>query len=908
MSEVTANIVVQPISATIVLDNNPITITPTATQLNIYNAGAPNVAGSNTQVQYNDAGAFGASSGLRFDKNSNTLYVASTLNAPEVYTSTIDVTYQAHLGPVSNVTITGGTSGYFLKTDGTGNLSFASVITAPGGSNTQLQYNNNGVFGGIANATYSAGNLHLKTANVKMTGGTNGQVLQTDGTGNMSWTAMSGGGGNGSPGGANTQVQFNDAGLFGGVVGFTFDNVSNVLTVPNLTLSSNNIKLGNGAAASANSIAIGRDAVTNDDESVAIGHQAYVGANSIAIGAGNLIALPGANSVTVGHQAGSGSSSRFSANVVSVGYNAGYTGQKTGAVALGFAAGRSTQGNSAVAIGANAGYTSQANNSIIINATGANLDQTTANTFTVKPVRQVAATGNLLFYNNTSGEVSYDVVGNLTVTNATHATTANTANAVAGANVSGTVANANYAAYAGNVTIAAQANITSLGILTDLDLSNAKIHLGPNTGNVQGNSAIAIGSNAGNNQGDFSVAIGYYSGNTQGANSIALGYSAGRLSNAYSIAIGNETGIRQGIGAVTIGNGGGTDQGNYSTSIGYAAGASAHQYAVSVGSTAGSGAGNYAIAIGSVAGTNAGNNAIAIGANAGASAGNNAIAIGANAGATGNNSIILNATGAVLDRATANTFTVKPVRNANTANLMFYNATTGEVTYDVAGNITSVEHANTANIANAIAGSNVSGAVAYATTANSVAGANVSGTVANANYAAYAGNVTIAGQSNITSLGILTDLQLINGQIHLGAGANYSAQGVNSIAIGYAAGLATQGGSAVSIGNSAGFANQGGYAVAIGSQAGATNSGIHSISIGTLSGNQQQGNYSIAIGYGAGLTYQAKNSIILNASGASLNSTQADSLFIKPIRDVTGNVDFTKTLKYNPTTGEIGFV
>jgi hypothetical protein len=47
---------------------------------------------------------------------------------------------------------------------------------------------------------------------------------------------------------------------------------------------------------------------------------------------------------------------------------------------------------------------------------------------------------------------------------------------------------------------------------------------------------------------------------------------------------------------------------------------------------------------------------------------------------------------------------------------------------------------------------------------------------------------------------------------------------------------------------------------------------------------------------------------VLNASGANLNSTQADSLFASPIRDVTGNVDFTKTLKYNPTTGEIGYV
>jgi hypothetical protein len=40
----------------------------------------------------------------------------------------------------------------------------------------------------------------------------------------------------------------------------------------------------------------------------------------------------------------------------------------------------------------------------------------------------------------------------------------------------------------------------------------------------------------------------------------------------------------------------------------------------------------------------------------------------------------------------------------------------------------------------------------------SITGANVTGTVANANYAAYAGNVTISAQANITSVGTLTGL------------------------------------------------------------------------------------------------------------------------------------------------------
>ena len=74
------------------------------------------------------------------------------------------------------------------------------------------------------------------------------------------------------------------------------------------------------------------------------------------------------------------------------------------------------------------------------------------------------------------------------------------------------------------------------------------------------------------------------------------------------------------------------------------------------------------------------------------------------------------------------------------------------------------------NISN-IAGANVSGEVTFAATANAIAGANVSGEVANANYAAYAGNVTIAAQANITSVGVLTSLA-VSGDITTSGGAS----------------------------------------------------------------------------------------------------------------------------------------
>ena len=104
---------------------------------------------------------------------------------------------------------------------------------------------------------------------------------------------------------------------------------------------------------------------------------------------------------------------------LAIGYQAGYTGQRQNAVAIGVQAGYTGQGNNAVAIGTFAGGANQGNNSIILNATGDAVNQTTANTFTVAPVRNdVANIGNVMFYNTTSKEITYGntitVAGNIT--------------------------------------------------------------------------------------------------------------------------------------------------------------------------------------------------------------------------------------------------------------------------------------------------------------------------------------------------------------------------------------------------------------------------------------------------------------------------------------------------------------
>ena len=94
----------------------------------------------------------------------------------------------------------------------------------------------------------------------------------------------------------------------------------------------------------------------------------------------------------------------------------------------------------------------------------------------------------------------------------------------------------------------------------------------------------------------------------------------------------------------------------------------------------------HAIAIGSLAGSSGQyKNAIAIGYKSGLNQqGANSIAIGANSGIyQTNNSIVINATGDILNNNTFNSLVIAPIRNdvSNTSNVLYYNTTTKEVTY-----------------------------------------------------------------------------------------------------------------------------------------------------------------------------------------------------------------------------------
>jgi len=176
----------------------------------------------------NIVGNLGVSGNVTVDGNV-TVLGSINANLGNVEVENLVVEGKTNLGLVGNVTITGGSNNYVLRTDGTGNLNWANIqseIANAGGSNTAVQYNNDGLFGGSASFTFdkdtsllrlqgtanldyaNIGNANIDSlfasspSNVHIGGGSNGYVLATDGSGNLSWVyidpSVSGDGGDAS--------------------------------------------------------------------------------------------------------------------------------------------------------------------------------------------------------------------------------------------------------------------------------------------------------------------------------------------------------------------------------------------------------------------------------------------------------------------------------------------------------------------------------------------------------------------------------------------------------------------------------------------------------------------------------------------------------------------------------------
>jgi len=222
---------------------------------------------------------------------------------------------------INSLHISGGTNGQYLQTDGTGNLAWVSGGGSGngevGGSNSQIQFNLNGVFAGDPDLTWDAGNNKLvtptlaattanisgdvNTVNVNATGNLRPNAIYTDHYYYANGYVFGGGGGNGTPGGSNTQIQFNDGGVFGGNTGFTFNKTTGIFSSPYLAGNGNGLSNIQGANVSG---AVGLATYAGTANAVAganvSGQVSFAGtANSVAVanvvGLGNIatVALNG---------------------------------------------------------------------------------------------------------------------------------------------------------------------------------------------------------------------------------------------------------------------------------------------------------------------------------------------------------------------------------------------------------------------------------------------------------------------------------------------------------------------------------------------------------------------------------------------------------------------------------------
>jgi hypothetical protein len=202
--------------------------------------------GSNGQIQFNSNGSFAGTSGLIWNNGTSTLSAAKfagngygifNVNGANVNGPVDTANYAGQVTDSAQPNITSVGTMSFL--DLTGNFTTTANITA-----NNIRANGRLTAGNRFDAS-TASNVALGyVGNIRITGGINGQVLTTDGLGNLSWTA-GGGGGGGSPGGSNGQVQFNNAGTFGGSAYLNWNDATNTFNVAGNFIA-NSIEIGSG--------------------------------------------------------------------------------------------------------------------------------------------------------------------------------------------------------------------------------------------------------------------------------------------------------------------------------------------------------------------------------------------------------------------------------------------------------------------------------------------------------------------------------------------------------------------------------------------------------------------------------------------------------------------------------------
>jgi len=142
------------------------------------------------------------------------------------FAANLTVSGTSNLGPIANVVITGGSKGQVVVTDGNGVLSFTDMTSGSSNRAAVMPY------------LIPNGESYIVEENFQ---GLFFEPIEIDGEfevdGILIDVSGAASGGNGTPGGSNTQVQFNDGNTFAGNAGLTFNKTNTTLTANNLAVT-----------------------------------------------------------------------------------------------------------------------------------------------------------------------------------------------------------------------------------------------------------------------------------------------------------------------------------------------------------------------------------------------------------------------------------------------------------------------------------------------------------------------------------------------------------------------------------------------------------------------------------------------------------------------------------------------
>ena len=719
---------------------------PSNTSLYTSNANTGTVASINYTTLYASQGSYNAG------KNYGNANVEAFLNAGTDGGNTVlnikmagslTVGGESNLGPVGNVTITGGNAGYVLGTDGTGNLAWVQQANGNGVPYIHFDVTSNGnnqQFSNTLLTNYTSNNsinlfkngVNIEPTLFEKTNANTVQInidLQTGDT--IDILASSGGGG--LPAGNATEVQFNSGFSFASSNAFTFDVSNTRLSVTNANITSANTNtIRNRTYANIEII---------NQKAPIIGYNV----NNLQANGTQLVMqyTPGPNSnpavanITSGYTIGNSTVTSVyldgTFNTVDIDnpifieeafynfFEPASTGTPTwkfsniGNITLPFAnssinypngipygttAGNGTPGaplnsiqfNNGGNFGGDSNFTFDAANNIVNLETinlGANINSANFNYYNGQGIGFYPTGAMFIDASSASGTV--DIIGDVRFNNAVTTSTKTLQ-----------LGDVNYVKLTGGTLDQVLKTDGNGNLSFTSAIANA---------NFASNSNYATNANYATFAGDSNVANIAYSvdvGNVNGIGNIATINLDG---NASNILYGN--GVFSGI---SIGNIASANYANYAGDVVNAA------------------QGNIT-SLGTLSGLNVSGN----------------VSVSANVTANyfiGNGSALTSITGGNVTGTVA---------NAN------YASYAGNVVDAIQSNITSLGTLSSLTATGNITSSaNVTASyfIGNGSQLTSITGANVTGTVADANYAAYAGNVTIAGQGNITSVGTLTSLNV----------------------------------------------------------------------------------------------------------------------------------------------------